>query len=195
MKEKPRAREMGIAVEVIDPLPVKSARAADRAVDFVFLVEEEFGKVGAVLAADSSNKSFFYNFKNLPNRRLFPNKGRLPPLRGTRPFLAFFYSHRLHPDVPGPGSLSNQSESAAQRRIARDFRNGSCAASPAREKRDLERRKTCSGEIDREVSKVSEQSPFMIPFRPIPSFPNAIDVIKRRSACQESLSSHLKILP
>lgn len=108
MKEMPRAREMGTAVEVIDPLPVKSARAADDAVDFVFLVEEEFGKVGTVLADDSSNKGFFYNFKNLPNRRLFPNKGKLPPLGGTRPFFAFSYSHRYLPDVPSPGALGNQ---------------------------------------------------------------------------------------
>ena len=152
MKDKPRAREMGIAVEMVDALSVESTRAADDAMDFVSLVQEEFGKVRAVLAGDSGNEGFFHNFQNLPSYRLFLQKGRLPPLGGTWPFFAFFYSHRYLPDVPGPGALSNQSESAAQSRIVRDFRNGSCTASPAREKRDLERRKTCRGEIDREVA-------------------------------------------
>lgn len=46
MKEKPRVRKTGVAVEVVDTLPVESARAADDAVDFIFLVQEEFGKVG-----------------------------------------------------------------------------------------------------------------------------------------------------
>ena len=50
MKEKAGIGEVGVLVEVVDSFGVKCAGAADKAVDFVAFVEEEFSKVGAVLA-------------------------------------------------------------------------------------------------------------------------------------------------
>jgi len=50
MKEKAGIREVGVLVEVVDAFGVKCAGTADKSVDFVAFVEEEFGKIGAVLA-------------------------------------------------------------------------------------------------------------------------------------------------
>jgi hypothetical protein len=50
---------VGVAVEVLDPLGVEGAGAADDAVDEVALGEEELGEVGAVLAGDAGDESDF----------------------------------------------------------------------------------------------------------------------------------------
>lgn len=60
MKEESCVGETGVAVEMVDALPVEGARTTDDAVDFVSLVEEEFGKVGTVLAGDACDEGFFH---------------------------------------------------------------------------------------------------------------------------------------
>ncbi len=46
---------VGIAVNVVDPVGIEAAAAADDAVDVVTFFEQKFGQVGAILAGDTSN--------------------------------------------------------------------------------------------------------------------------------------------
>jgi hypothetical protein len=48
-----------IRVDVVEPVGVERARAADDAVDFVAFAEEQFREVGAVLAGDARDQRFF----------------------------------------------------------------------------------------------------------------------------------------
>jgi hypothetical protein len=48
---------MNVAVQVFDPLGAEGARPADEPVDFVALVEQEFGEVRAILACDAGDES------------------------------------------------------------------------------------------------------------------------------------------
>ncbi|MCY1422674.1 hypothetical protein D9M71_383660 [compost metagenome] len=51
--------DMRILVDVVHTLGVEGGSAALDAVDFVALFQQEFCEVGAVLAGDTGNKSFF----------------------------------------------------------------------------------------------------------------------------------------
>jgi hypothetical protein len=46
---------VGILIEVVDTVGVEEARAPFDAVDFVAFLQQELGKVSAVLAGDSSD--------------------------------------------------------------------------------------------------------------------------------------------
>lgn len=50
---------MGVLVKVVDAIGVEGGGATDDAVDFVAVLEEEFGEVGAVLAGDAGDESAF----------------------------------------------------------------------------------------------------------------------------------------
>ena len=56
VEEEARVGLVRIHVEVVDPLGVELARAADEAVDLVALLEEELGEVRAVLAGDAGDQ-------------------------------------------------------------------------------------------------------------------------------------------
>jgi hypothetical protein len=60
MEEEADAVNMAILVEVIDAACIEGACAADDAVDFVALVEEEIGEVGTVLAGDAGDERSFH---------------------------------------------------------------------------------------------------------------------------------------
>jgi hypothetical protein len=51
---------IGAADEMLDPLRAEGARSTAQPVDFVSLRDEEFRKVGAVLACDSGDESDFH---------------------------------------------------------------------------------------------------------------------------------------
>jgi hypothetical protein len=55
-----RVLDVGIFVNVIDPLGVEQRGAAFDAVDFVALFQKEFSEVGAVLARDASDECAFH---------------------------------------------------------------------------------------------------------------------------------------
>ena len=59
MKEEPLTRNVGIAVDMINPLGVESAGSPDQAMDFVSLGEQKFSKIGSILAGDTGNQCAF----------------------------------------------------------------------------------------------------------------------------------------
>jgi hypothetical protein len=59
VKEGLLTRNVGIAVDMINPLGVESARSPDQPVDVVSLFNENLGKVTAILAGDAGNQCAF----------------------------------------------------------------------------------------------------------------------------------------
>jgi hypothetical protein len=53
VEEEADTVEMGIAIEVVDARRIEGARTPDNPVDLIALGEEEFGKVGTVLASNA----------------------------------------------------------------------------------------------------------------------------------------------
>jgi len=60
MEKQSNIRQMRVLIEVVDLAAVKTARAADEAVDLVAFGKKEFGQVRAVLAGDASDERFFH---------------------------------------------------------------------------------------------------------------------------------------
>jgi hypothetical protein len=54
--------DMRVFVDVIHPLGVKQRRAPLDAVYLVSLIQQELGKITAVLASNASDKGFFHRF-------------------------------------------------------------------------------------------------------------------------------------
>lgn len=50
MEQESCVGKTGVAVEMVDALPVENARTTDDVIGFVSLVEEKFGKARTVLA-------------------------------------------------------------------------------------------------------------------------------------------------
>ena len=50
------ADEMGVVVKMVDAIGIEEACASDQAVDFVTFGEQEFGKIGAVLAGNAGDQ-------------------------------------------------------------------------------------------------------------------------------------------
>jgi hypothetical protein len=50
---------MGIVIKMVDPISVEKACAPDQAVDFVTLLKQKLGKIGAVLSCNSSDQRTF----------------------------------------------------------------------------------------------------------------------------------------
>ena len=63
VQEEAHAVDVRIGVEVVDARGVEGAGAADDAVDFVALLEQQIGEVGAVLAGDAGDECFFHDWK------------------------------------------------------------------------------------------------------------------------------------
>jgi hypothetical protein len=61
MEKQSNIRQMRVLIEVVDAATVKTAGASDDPVDLVALVEQEFGRVGAVLACDAGDEGFFHS--------------------------------------------------------------------------------------------------------------------------------------
>ncbi len=59
MQLEARVIDMGIFVDVIDPLGVEERRAAFDAMHLIALFQQEFGKVGAILAGDTGDECGF----------------------------------------------------------------------------------------------------------------------------------------
>ncbi len=60
MQEQTDPVDVRVGVEMIDARSVKRARAADDAVDFVALFEQQIGQIAAVLAGDARDERFFH---------------------------------------------------------------------------------------------------------------------------------------
>ncbi len=50
---------VGIAVDMVDPVGIERTAAANNAVDFVALGEQQFGQVRTVLSGDAGDQCFF----------------------------------------------------------------------------------------------------------------------------------------
>lgn len=72
-KEEPGLGVVRVLIDVVDALRVESAGAADDAVDFIALREQELREIAAVLPGDARNECFFH--ENPPNRRSRIAKG------------------------------------------------------------------------------------------------------------------------
>jgi hypothetical protein len=53
VKEQTCVGTVGVTVEMVNPVCVESTRAPDDPVDFISLLQKEFGQVGAVLACNA----------------------------------------------------------------------------------------------------------------------------------------------
>ena len=58
MKEETSFAQLWVSPDIIEASAIKGACAADDAVDFVALGQEEFSEIGAILAGDAGNESF-----------------------------------------------------------------------------------------------------------------------------------------
>ena len=65
VKKKLYVVDMRILIEVLDALCVERRRAANDTMDFVPLIEKEFGKIGSVLTRNSCDESFLH-FLRMP---------------------------------------------------------------------------------------------------------------------------------
>jgi len=57
MQKQPCIRRMRINIQMVNARRVESRRASDQSVYFISLAEQQFCKVGTVLAGDTSDKS------------------------------------------------------------------------------------------------------------------------------------------
>src|SRR4051812_5578454 len=66
MKDQPKIRFVRILIKRVDALRIERRRAANDAVDFVSLREQQLGEIGTVLARDSRNERAFCHQPRAP---------------------------------------------------------------------------------------------------------------------------------
>jgi hypothetical protein len=59
MEDEVPVPDMGVLVQVVDPVCIEQGGSPFDAVDFISFFQEEFGQVGTVLSGDTGNEGFF----------------------------------------------------------------------------------------------------------------------------------------
>jgi len=62
MEKKPVILNMGVFVNVLDPIGIKGARTAGDTVNYIALFEEQLGKIGTILPSYAGNEGTFSLF-------------------------------------------------------------------------------------------------------------------------------------